>query len=98
MNIKPIYDRVVIELDNDESVSRGGIVLPSDENKKTQTGTIVNIGIGTLVKDSNTVVPPIVKIGQKATFSSYAAVNIDQQISDKKYVCIRESDILFVQD
>lgn len=99
LKITPIYDRVIIKLDDHTNKhTAGGLVLPVNENTKTNSGIIVQIGIGTLSKDASTIIPPIVKIGQRATFSSYSAIPIETNDLHEKLVCIREGDILFVEN
>ena len=46
MNFKPIFDRVVIDPQVEENVSKSGIVLPQTSQEKPQVGIVVAIGDG----------------------------------------------------
>ncbi|HCN7191777.1 TPA: co-chaperone GroES, partial [Escherichia coli] len=46
MNIKPLYDRVVIKRTEEEKVSAGGIVIPDSATEKPIKGQVVAVGEG----------------------------------------------------
>jgi chaperonin GroES len=46
MNFKPLYDRVVVEPDQNNAVSTTGIVLPETSQERPQIGVVVEIGDG----------------------------------------------------
>ena len=44
--LKPLADRVLVEVDVEESKTAGGILLPDTAQKKSQKGTVIAIGSG----------------------------------------------------
>ena len=46
MNIRPLYDRVVVRRKEEEETSAGGIVLPGSAKEKPNQGEVVAVGAG----------------------------------------------------
>jgi chaperonin GroES len=94
MKVQPLGDRVVVEREDAQEKTAGGIVLPDTAKDKPQQGKVVAIGDGRLTKDGKRR-PLQVKVGDKVLFTSYAGdeFKID---GDKKVLLMREDDILAV--
>ncbi len=91
MNIKPLDDRVVIEILDAEEMTAGGIVLPDAAREKQQKGKIVATGPGMMLDDGNRA-EPSVKKGDIVLFGKYAGTDVN--VDDVEYTIMRESDIL----
>lgn len=91
--LKPLGDRVVIELVETEEKTASGIVLPDTAKEKPQEGKIVAVGTGRVL-DSGERVAPEVKEGDRIIFSKYAGTEVKYE--GKEYLILRESDILAV--
>jgi chaperonin GroES len=91
--IKPLGDRVVIELVEQEEKTASGIVLPDSAKEKPQEGRIVAVGTGR-VTDSGERVALEVSEGDKIIFSKFAGTEV--KYDGKEYLILRESDILAV--
>ena len=91
--LQPLGDKVVVERDESESKTAGGIVLPDSAKDKPARGTIVAIGTGKLL-DDGTRGEMQVKKGDRVLFTSYAPEVIE--IGDVEYLLMSESDILAV--
>ncbi len=91
--IKPLGDRVVIELIEQEETTASGIVLPDSAKEKPQEGKVVAVGSGR-VTDSGDRVALEVSEGDRIIFSKYAGTEV--KYDDKEYLILRESDILAV--
>ena len=50
MNIKPLYDRVVIKRMEEEKMSAGGIVIPDSATEKPIKGEVVAVGEGKVAR------------------------------------------------
>ena len=94
IKIQPLGDRVVVEREESEGVTRGGIVLPDSAKDKPARGKIVSVGDGRLL-DDGTRSPFQVKVGDRVLFSSYAADEF--KLGDRELLLIREEDILAVR-
>ena len=51
--LKPLADRVLVEVDVEESKTAGGILLPDTAQKKSQKGTVIAIGGGRSLTTEN---------------------------------------------
>jgi len=93
LKIKPLADRVVVQADEAEEKSEGGIILPDTVQEKPQKGTIVALGAGR-ISDNGELIKPEVKVGDKVLYGKYSGNEIS--ISGVEYLIMRESDILAV--
>ncbi len=91
--IKPLGERVVIEVAESDMKTASGIVLPDTAKEKPQEGTVVAVGEGKML-DNGTRVAPEVKVGDKVIFSKYSGTQV--KVEDKEYLVVRESDILAI--
>ncbi|MCE9532764.1 MAG: co-chaperone GroES [Planctomycetes bacterium] len=93
LKLQPLGDRVVIEREQSEERTAGGIVLPDSAKDKPARGKVVAIGDGKLL-DDGTRSTLQVKIGDRVLFSSYAGDEF--KINDQELLLMREDDILAV--
>ena len=91
--LKPLGDRVVIELVEVEEKTASGIVLPDTAKEKPQEGKVVAVGTGRVL-DSGERVALEVTVGDRIIFSKYAGTEVKYE--GKEYLILRESDILAV--
>ena len=91
--LKPLADRIVIEVIESEEKTVSGIVLPDTAKEKPQEGKVVAVGLGKVL-ENGTRVQPEVAVGNKILFSKYAGTEVKQ--GDKEYLILRESDILAI--
>lgn len=92
MNIKPLYDRVVLAAEDVKSKTASGIMLPEMAQEKSQVGTVVAVGTGIDLDGNKSEIQ--VKIGDKVLYSKFAGVEI--KIEDKNYIVVRQTDILAI--
>lgn len=91
--LKPLGDRIVIELVESEEKTASGIVLPDTAKEKPQEGKVVAIGTGRVL-DNGERVALEVSVGNRIIFSKYAGTEVKYQGTE--YLIIRENDILAV--
>ena len=89
--LKPLADRVLVEVDVEESKTAGGILLPDTAQKKSQKGTVIAIGSGKVL-DNGERLPFEVAVGDRALFAKYSGVDIEE--GGKKFLLLSERDIL----
>lgn len=89
--LKPLADRVLVEVDVEESKTAGGILLPDTAQKKSQKGTVIAIGSGKVL-DNGERLPFEVAVGDRVLFSKYSGVDIEE--GGKKFLLLSERDIL----
>lgn len=91
--LKPLGDRIVIELVESEEKSAFGIVLPDTAKEKPQEGKVLAVGTGRVL-DNGTRVELDVKEGDKIIFSKYSGTEVKYQ--GNEYLILRESDVLAI--
>ena len=88
VNIKPLGDRVLVDPQEAEVKTAGGIIIPDSAKEKPQKGVVVAVGPGTKEVDME------VKEGDMVLYGKYAGNEL--QMEDKEYLIMRQSDILAV--
>lgn len=91
--LKPLGDRVVIELVESEEKTASGIVLPDSAKEKPQEGKVVAVGTGRVL-DSGERVALEVAEGDRIIFSKYAGTEVKYEGTE--YLLLRENDILAI--
>ncbi|MBR3721138.1 MAG: co-chaperone GroES [Selenomonadaceae bacterium] len=91
--IKPLGERVVIEVSEGDVKTASGIVLPDTAKEKPQKGKVIAAGPGKLL-DNGERAKMEVKAGDEVLFSKYSGTEI--KVDDKEYLVVRESDILAI--
>ncbi len=93
MKIRPLHDRVVIRRLEEETTTKGGIVLPDTATEKPSRGKVLSVGPGKLL-DNSEVRPVDVKVGDEVLFGKYAGTEV--KIDDEELIVMREDDIMGV--
>ena len=88
--LKPLSDHVVVKPLEEESKTKGGIVLPETSKEKPQRGEVIAIGSGKLLENGTRAMMEI-KIGDKILFSKYGPNEV--KIDEQTYYILTESDI-----
>jgi len=89
--IKPLDDRIVIEVLDAEEKTAGGIVLPDAAREKPQRGKVTAVGTGKLLKNG-TRVPVSLKVGDQVIFGKYAGTEVT--INEVEFKILRETEVL----
>lgn len=90
--IKPLGDRVVIELVEQEDTTASGIVLPGTAQEKPQEGKVIAVGSGAIVDGKR--IELEVKENDRIIFSKFAGTEVKYE--GNEYLILRESDILAI--
>lgn len=91
MDVKPLGDRVLVEILDPEEVTKGGIVLPDTAQEKPQQAKVVAIGKGKL-SDDGKIVPLEVKKGDIVLYGKYSGTEL--KIDERNLLMLKEEDIL----
>ena len=92
MNVKPLFDRVVIKNLESEETSKGGIILAGSAKEKPQTAQVLAVGPGGVVDGKEVTMQ--VQVGQKVIYSKYAGTEV--KIDGEEMIIVRQSDILAI--
>ena len=96
LKIRPLDDRVVVEPFEAEERTRGGIVLPYSAREKPQQGKVIATGPGKLLEKTGERGKMSLKVGDAVFYGKYTGTEIE--LDGDKYVILRESDVLAVQE
>ncbi len=91
--LKPLGDRIVIELIEAEEKTSSGIVLPDSAKEKPQEGKIVAAGTGRVLENGQRIELEV-KEGDRIIFSKYSGTEVKYE--GNEYLILRESDILAI--
>ena len=91
--LKPLGDRIVIELIEAEEKTSSGIVIPDSAKEKPQEGKVFAKGTGRVLENGQRI-DLEVKEGDRILFSKYAGTEIKHE--GNEYLILRESDILAI--
>lgn len=92
MDIRPLYDRVVVKrLEDKEETKVGGLFIPDSAKEKPQEGEVVAVGKGKRLEDGK-VIPLDVKVGDRILFGKYSGSEI--KIDGKELLIMREDEVL----
>jgi chaperonin GroES len=96
LKIRPLEDRVVVQPFEAEERTRGGIVLPDTAREKPQQGKVIATGPGKLLEKTGERGKMSLKTGDAVFYGKYTGTEVE--IEGEKYVILRESDVLAVQE
>jgi chaperonin GroES len=93
--LRPIGDKVVVEVFEEEEKTAGGIFLPDTAKKKPQEGRVVAVGPGRVLQDG-TRAPMSVKVGDRVIFSKYGGNEVE--VDGKDYTILDEDQIYAIRE
>src|SRR6185312_10506136 len=91
MNIRPLYDRIVVKRIEEKETMQGGLYIPDSAKEKPQEGEIVAVGKGKRLEDGK-VVALDVKVGDRILFGKYSGSDI--KLDGNEYMIMREDEVL----
>ena len=92
MGIRPLYDRVLIQRVEEETVTSGGLFIPQTAStEKPLSGIIIAVGQGRLGDDGE-VRPLVVSVGDQVAFGRYAGVEV--KVNGDDLLVLKEDEIL----
>jgi chaperonin GroES len=95
LKLKPLADRLVVEPTEGDEMTASGIYVPETAKEKPQKGKIVAVGPGRK-DDVGKRIPMDVALGDSVLYAKYAGTEV--KLEDKKYLILKESDILAILD
>ncbi|MBF2053513.1 MAG: co-chaperone GroES [Candidatus Sericytochromatia bacterium] len=91
--LKPLGDRVVVKIVEQEEKTSGGILLPSTAKEKPQEAEVLAVGPGKLLDDGKRSQMEV-REGDRVVFAKYAGTEIKAQ--GEEVLVISEKDILAI--
>ena len=93
VNVKPLGDRVLLELCDVAEQVKGGIIIPDTAKEKPQEFRVVALGTGK-TDDNGKKVPFDVKVGDIVLTSRYGGTEV--KVDGKEYKVVNQEDILAI--
>ena len=91
MNLKPLSDRLIVQVVEEEETTASGIVLPDTAKEKPQRGKVVAVGDGNLDEDGDRI-PVDAQEGDEVPYPKYGGT--ETTVEGEDVLVLRESDVL----
>jgi chaperonin GroES len=91
MQIRPLYDRIVVKRVEEKETKVGGLFIPDSAKEKPQEGLVAAVGQGKRNEDGK-LIPLDVKAGDRILFGKYSGSDI--KIDGEEYLIMREDEVL----
>lgn len=92
MNIKPLADRIVVQMVEAEETTKSGIILAGSAKEKPQVAKVVAVGPGGVVDGKEVVME--LKVSDKVLISKYAGTEV--KLDNQEYTILKQSDVLAI--
>jgi chaperonin GroES len=93
MNLRPLQDRILVQRVEEETKTKGGIIIPDTAKEKPAEGVVKSVGNGKLGDDGKRVAPEL-KVGDRILFGKYSGTEV--KIEGEEFLIMREDDVLGV--
>jgi chaperonin GroES len=93
MRVRPLYDRLLVKRVEEETETKGGILIPDTAKEKPQQGKVIAAGGGRVMEDGQ-VRALIVATGDRVLFNKFAGSEF--QFEGEQHLIIREDDVLAI--
>ncbi len=95
MDLKPLFDRVVVRRVEEGEQQKGGIIIPDSAKEKPQRGEVVAVGQGKRLDDGK-LAPLDIKAGDQVLFGKYSGSDVT--VDAEELLILREEEILGILD
>ena len=93
MKFRPLGDRVLVKRVEEETTTKGGIIIPDTAKEKPQEGEVVTVGPGAR-NDKGDLVALDLKAGDRILFGKWSGTEV--KVDGKDLLIMKESDVLGV--
>jgi chaperonin GroES len=95
MKLRPLQDRILVQRVEEETKTKGGIIIPDTAKEKPAEGKVVAVGNGKVGEDGKRTALEVKK-GDRILFGKYSGTEV--KIEGEEYLIMREDDVLGVID
>ena len=93
MKLRPLQDRILVQRVEEETKTKGGIIIPDTAKEKPAEGKVVAVGNGKVGDDGKRIALEVKK-GDRILFGKYSGSEV--KIDGEEYLIMREEDVLGV--
>ena len=94
VQIKPLEDRILVEVLDAETKTASGLVIPDTAKEKPQEGKVIAVGPGRFDEDGEKRIPMDIKTGDTVIFSKYGGTEVNYD--GKDYLLLSARDVLAI--
>ena len=91
MKLRPLQDRILVQRVEEETTTKGGIIIPDTAKEKPAEGQVKAVGNGKTGDDGKRVALDI-KVGDRILFGKYSGTDVN--INKEEFIIMRESEVL----
>ena len=91
MNIRPLYDRIVVKRIEEQESTRNGIIIPDSAKEKPQEGQVLAAGHGKRLENGQLLALDV-KVGDRILFGKYSGSEV--KLDGTEYIIMQEDDVL----
>ena len=91
MKLRPLHDRILVQRVEEETTTKGGIIIPDTAKEKPAEGKVIAVGNGKIGEDGKRI-PLDIKKGDRILFGKYSGSEV--KIEGDEYLIMREDDVL----
>ena len=95
MKLRPLQDRILVQRVEEETTTKGGIIIPDTAKEKPAEGKVAAVGNGKVGEDGKRIKLEVKK-GDRILFGKYSGTEV--KISGEEYLIMREDDVLGIID
>jgi chaperonin GroES len=95
MKLRPLQDRILVQRVEEETATKGGIIIPDTAKEKPAEGKVTAVGNGKVGEDGKRIALEVKK-GDRILFGKYSGTEV--KISGEEYLIMREDDVLGIID
>lgn len=92
--VKPLGPRVLVDRDEPDEKTKGGIYVPENARELPLEGTVIAVGEGRIALETGDRIPPQVSKDDRVLFGKYVGTEVE--VEGKTYVMMHEDEILGV--
>lgn len=93
MKLRPLQDRILVQRVEEQTTTKGGIIIPDTAKEKPAEGKVIAVGNGKIGENGQRVALEI-KNGDRILFGKYSGTEV--KIEGQEYLIMREDDVLGV--
>jgi chaperonin GroES len=95
MKLRPLQDRILVQRIEEETTTRGGIIIPDTAKEKPAEGKIIAVGNGKVGEDGKRIALEVQE-GDRILFGKYSGTEV--KVEGEEYLIMREDDVLGIID
>ena len=93
MKFRPLHDRVLVKRVEEETKTKGGIIIPDTAKEKPMQGEVLAVGPGAR-NEKGELVTPDVKPGDRILFGKWSGTEV--KLDGEELLIMKESDVMGV--